>query len=268
MDNKKDQPLTVLQKIDNKMEFDLTGKTALVTGSSRGIGNEIASVLLNEGCYVVLNGLHKSTLRTTAKLFGKNCSFFSADVTKINECKKLVNYIVKERGSLDILICNVGDGRSAPPGTETLQDWHKMININLFSAINIIKAAENQLMKSKGVIICISSIAGMRVTGAPITYSTTKAALNTFVKNLSKPLAKKGIRINVVAPGNIIFKGSVWEKKLKENPYTVKKMLVEEVSLGRFGTSTEVANLVIFLVSSYASFITGSIFVIDGGQIR
>ena len=108
----------------------------------------------------------------------------------------------------------------------------------------------------------------MESTGAPVTYSVAKSALNAYVKNISRPLAKLGIRINAVVPGNIIFEGSVWTKKLSENPQDVEKMLKNEVAMQRFGKPQEIANFVVFLCSEKSSFATGSLFVVDGGQTR
>ena len=169
---------------------------------------------------------------------------------------------------MDILVCNVGSGKAVPTGKETIRDWENMFSLNFYSSINLIKFAENELKKTKGSIICISSIAGVETTNAPITYSVAKSALNSYVKNTSKRLSKYNIRINAVAPGNIIFNGSTWETKMKNNPSKVKKMLKDNVSMNRFGTTNEISNLVTFLSSEMASFITGSIYVVDGGQTR
>jgi len=109
---------------------------------------------------------------------------------------------------------------------------------------------------------------GIENTGAPVTYSAAKSALNTFVHNESKKLGKSKIRINAVAPGNIMFPGSVWEAKKLKNSTKIRKMLSQDVALGRFGKPEEVANLVTFLASSKSAYITGSVFVIDGGQIQ
>jgi len=248
------------------MNLNLEGKIALVTGSSRGIGKSVADLLYEEGCKVILNSRHSASLKIASKTL--ECNYFVADVTNPKECKVLVNDIIKKYGRLDILICNVGSGKSVLPGSETNLEWKKMLDLNFFSAINIINASKNYLKKSQGSIICISSIAGLETTGAPITYSVSKSALISYVKRTSKPFAKEGIRINCVSPGNIFFKGSTWEEKLKTNKKEVKKMLNSKVALNRFGTPEEVSNLVVFLASSKSSFITGSNFIIDGGQLN
>jgi len=251
------------------MELELKNKIVLVTGSSRGIGKEIASTFLDEGCKVILNGRDKKSLEKTSKFFNHLTKFIVADVTKPLECKKLVKKIIQLYGRLDILVCNVGDGKSVAPGKETIVDWNKMFEANLQSATNIIESSKNELSKTRGSIICISSIAGITfLNGAPIPYSVSKSALNTYVKYSSRSLGEKNIRINAIAPGNIIFEGSIWEKKLKKNPSLVKKLLKNDVSLHRFGTPTDIANLTVFLSSSKSSFITGSVYVVDGGQIR
>jgi len=250
------------------MDLLLKGKVALVTGSSKGIGKGIAKILHDEGCLVVLNGRHKNSLKSTSDEIGSQTSYFVADVTKSKNCKNLIHYILKNYGRLDILVCNVGNGTSVPTGNETTQEWKKMFEINFLSTSNIIKESEKYLIQSKGSIVCISSIAGIEFTLAPTTYSISKAALNMYVRCMSKYLATNGVRINGVAPGNIIFQGSVWEKKMESNTKHVKKLLDSEVPLRKFGTPEDIGNIVSFLVSPKNSFITGEIIIVDGGQIR
>lgn len=248
------------------MDLDLQNRIALITGSSRGIGKSIALTLNDEGCTVILNGRNIKNLKSSVKDFHTNLSFFTYDVTDPISCKKMVKQIVKKFGGLDILICNVGSGKSVPSGTEQKKDWLNMFEKNFLSTTNMIEASKNELEKSHGCVICISSIAGMERTNAPTSYACSKAALNSYVHSICKPLAKRNIRINAVSPGNIMFEGSTWEEKLSKKPLEVKKMLKNDVPLNRFGTPEEVSHLVSFLVSKKASFITGAIFTIDGGQ--
>lgn len=250
------------------MDLKLKGKTALISGSSKGIGFNIANALYDEGCDIVINGRNTKNLQSASKKIGSNIGYFTADMTNYSECQKLVKYTIKLLGKIDILVCNVGDGTSSKPGTEKIIDWQKMIDINLNSSINLISASLNSLKKTSGNIVCVSSIAGVETTDAPVGYSIAKSALNHYVKNMSKPFAKHGIRINAVAPGNIFFKGSVWEKKLQKNRKRVKNMLSTKVPMNRFGTPEEISNVVTFLSSPVSSFMTGNIIIADGGQTR
>lgn len=250
------------------MDLKLSGKTALVTGSSRGIGFEIAKTLHIEGCQVILNG------RTEADLFVAAAQFSGAigipgDICIPMEAKRVVAEVEKKFGKLDILVCNVGSGLSVSPGNETLEEWHRMFSLNFWSTTNIIEAAKEELVLSKGSIVCISSICGSEfIDGAPVTYSAAKAALNSYVRTISRHLGKHGVRINAVSPGNILFANSVWADKLKKDGRAVHRMLEKDVALGCLGTASDVANLVAYLASPCSRFASGAIWTLDGGQTR
>jgi 3-oxoacyl-[acyl-carrier protein] reductase len=250
------------------MDLELSQKVVLVTGSSRGLGFAIARKLGDEGCHVVINGRDGAMLEESHKQIDNGALAFKADVTSADECAWLIQQIEIQFGRLDILVCNVGSGTSVPPGKETPKEWNRVFDLNLKSATNIIAAAEHLLSASRGAVVCISSICGLETLGAPVTYSAAKAALNSYVRGISRPYAAKGIRINAVAPGNLLYEGSVWEQKLTEDPNAVQLMLDREVAQRRLGTPEEIADWVVFLSSPRASFATGETFVVDGGQAR
>jgi 3-oxoacyl-[acyl-carrier protein] reductase len=248
------------------MKLDLTEKVALVTGSSKGIGWAIAQTLHAEGCHVVLNGRNEADLTAAAAQLDESISVVG-DVTEPVEAQRIVAEVLRTFGRLDILVCNVGNGRSVSPGNETADEWQRVFALNLWSTTNIVEAARDALTASKGVVVCISSICGLEVIpGSPVTYSAAKAALNAYVKGIARPLGKLGVRINAVAPGNILFDGSVWSRKLVEDETAVLKMLEKEVALERLGAPADVASLVAYLASSQSSFASGSIWTVDGGQ--
>jgi len=251
------------------MDLELAGRTALVTGSSRGIGLAIANVLHAEGCQVVINGRDEASVASaTAQLSGTIP--LAGDVTLPSVALNIVAEATKKLGGcLDILVCNVGSGKSVPPGKETHQEWQRIFALNLWSTTNMVEAACDVLSASKGVVVCVSSICGIEVVpGAPVTYSAAKAALNAYVRGVARPLGRLGIRINAVAPGNILFEGSVWDRKVCEDAEGVQAILDEDVALARLGKPRDVAELVAYLASPRASFMTGGVWTLDGGQVR
>jgi 3-oxoacyl-[acyl-carrier protein] reductase len=249
------------------MNLNIADKVALVTGSSRGIGYEIASALHREGCKVAINGLIEEHLDVAERQF-PNCLKVVGNMSDPTDAKKVIEMVLSKFGRLDILVCNVGGGSSVPPGTESLDEWQRVFGLNLWSTTNSVEASKIALAESKGSIVCISSICGLQViSGAPLTYSVAKAALNAYIRGISRPLALLGVRINGVAPGNILFDGSVWEAKLASDKSGVLGMLEQKVPLNRLGTAKEVADLVTYLASPLSQFATGAIWTLDGGQV-
>ena len=248
------------------MKINLEGKFALITGSSEGIGFNIAKTLQDNGCEVVINGRNKSKLNLASKKLN-NCISIKGDVTNYKEAHKIVQKYKRHYNRLDILVCNVGNGKKINKIAD-INEWHKSFDNNFWSSINIIKCAEKILIKSKSSIICISSICGLEhIYVAPIPYSVAKSALNSFVVNQSKFFGKFKTRINAIAPGNIIFQGSTWLKKMKKSPLKTQRYINQNVPLKLFGKPDDVSSMVLYLSSDKTKYITGSIFKIDGGQV-
>ncbi len=251
------------------LQLNLVGKTAFVSGASKGIGFSIAERLVQEGCRVAINGRDGNALSSAAERLGGAVVQAVGDVTKPDEARRVIARALDELGSLDVLVCNVGSGASVPPGQETFDEWQRVFALNLWSTTNLVEIAQAALAKAKGSIVCVSSICGGEVVlGAPITYSAAKAALNAYVRGVARPLGQLGVRINAVAPGNILFDGSVWERKLRDDPEAVAAMLKKEVALEALGHSQQVADWVAWLASEKSTFATGGIYRLDGGQMR
>lgn len=250
------------------MELELSGKTALVTGASRGIGRAIAETLIAEGCKVAINARNADVLALAASEAG--CAIaIPGDVSDPQQAGRIVAEAIQAMGRLDILVCNVGSGRSVAPGLENPEEWQRVFAVNLWGTTNMVEAARAALKASRGNVVCISSICGLEVIpGAPVTYSAAKAALHAYVRGMARPLGAEGIRINAIAPGNIVFDGSVWAQKMASDAPGVEAMLQANVPAGRLGTPAEVASLASWLVSSRSGFATGAIWTLDGGQTR
>ena len=244
----------------------MRNKVVLVTGASKGIGKGIAARFLQQGCFLIL--VSRSIRNFDQDVIDDpNSLIVEADVTTSKGIKNVYDSLRILKRNLDVLICNVGSGSSSAPGSETKSDWVKAFDINFYSAVEIISSLRGYLSKRDGCVLCISSICGeVVIRSAPITYSAAKAALNAYIKGMSIPLAKDGIRINGIALGNILHENSVWYRKQLEDQKSLQEYLDKEVVLKRLGLPDEVAKMALWLASDNMNFATGTIFRLDGGQ--
>ncbi|HHV59897.1 MAG TPA: 3-oxoacyl-[acyl-carrier-protein] reductase [Clostridiaceae bacterium] len=246
--------------------MDLKGKTALITGSGRGLGKSIALTLARMGANIVLNDIANSdSVDQTAIEFknsGYNVLVTKGDVRNPDDVETMINKAVEVFGGIDILVNNAGITRDTLMVRMSLEDWNDVLDINLKGAFLCTKAVARVMMKQRsGKIINISSVAGLMGNPGQANYSASKAGLIGLTKTTAKELASRGITCNAVAPGLIKSKMTdVLPDKVKEN-------YLNNIPLGRFGTPEDVANVVGFLASSLSDYITGQVINIDGGLV-
>ena len=205
-------------------------------------------------CYAIISEFGEK------RVVAKRC-----DCTKPSSLSNLYNDIQDQWQGLDIVIANIGDGRSVPDPIPDEIQWKKTWDNNFETALHTTRTFLPMLKESKGCLLFISSITAMEAFGAPVDYSTAKTAVAALAKNMARKLAQE-VRINVLAPGNIYFEGSSWEEKMQQDEKRVEEIIKSTVPMNRFGTPEEIADAAVFLCSERASFITGSTLVIDGGQ--
>ena len=244
----------------------LKGKTAIVTGSARGIGKAIALKLAEMGANIVINDIPSSTeAETTAdevRALGVGAAVALGDVRNIDDVKNMVDLAVAEFGTVDILVNNAGVTRDNLMLRMSEEDWDLVMDINLKGAFNCIKTVVRPMMKQKsGSIINIASVSGVMGNAGQANYSASKAGLIGLTKTTAKEFAKKGIRANAVAPG---FIESAMTDKLPEE---VRAQYLDSIPLMKFGKTEDVANVVAFLASDMSSYVTGQIINIDGGLV-
>jgi 3-oxoacyl-[acyl-carrier protein] reductase len=256
------------------MDLQLKDKVALVAGSSRGIGKATARAFLLEGCRTVITGRDAASLTQAQteleKEFGKDHVLaISGDLTQTEQIRKTLDQVRSKWAAPDCVVACIGTGRGPAGWAITEADWQKLFEINLFGSLRLVTEVLPAMTQSrKGSIVVVSSIVGIESTPAPLPYSAAKAALNNFQKNVARQVGASNVRINCVAPGNILFPGGSWETHIKNRAEEVKRYIETEVPLQRFGHPNEIADLIVYLSSNRASFITGSCIVADGGQTR
>lgn len=253
------------------MDLQLQNKVALVAGSSRGIGKAIAAQLLDEGARVCLTGKNNASLeRCFSELRAKHppeqVLAVLGDLTDIAGIQSALAAIREKWGGVDLLVANLGSGSGKLGWSQSEEEWERVFRVNFWGSVRLAQAVMPDLIERHGCIVFIASIVGLEMTSAPMPYSAAKAALINYSKNLSRTVATDGVRVNAVAPGNILFPGGSWERHLADRREQIEQYIAKEVPLQRFGAPEEIAALVAFLCSNVGGFSTGACYVMDGGQ--
>ncbi len=246
------------------MRIDLTGKVALVTGSTRGIGRAVSEMLAAAGASVAVTGRDQDRANAAASematAHGVTARGYACDVGEIAQCASLVESVERDFGQLDILVNNAGLTRDNLIMRLKDEDWDLVINANLRGAFATCRAASRGMMKRRsGRIINLASVVALIGNKGQTNYAASKAGLIGLTKSLARELGSRGVLANVVAPGYIDTDMTA------AMPADARTALSASIPLERLGTPADIAGMVTFLASEYASYITGQVFVVDGG---
>ena len=247
------------------MNIDLSDKIALVTGGARGIGRETSLILAQAGATVIINYKRSSEkaeeIRKIISELGRECCIFKADISDPEATTRLFDHIRDKYGKIDILINNAGVIRDNLLLSMRLSEWDRVLDTNLRGAfICTRKAAEMMIVKHSGKIINISSIASLKAVRGQSNYAASKGGLLSFTRSCAVELAGKGIQVNAVLPGMI--KTDMSRRAIKR----AGDQIIERIPAGRIGEPSDVANLIVFLASDRADYITGQAILVDGGM--
>lgn len=236
----------------------LEGKTALITGGTRGIGKAIVLAMAEEGADIVFTYLSRKDLAaqvvTAVQAMGRRCIAIQADASDIAAAKQVVERTIQEFEHIDILVNNAGVTHDGLLIRMNEEQWDEVLNANLKSAFNYSKhVSQHMLSRRQGSIVNISSVVGIFGNAGQCNYAASKGAINAFTKSLSKELGARGVRVNGIAPGVILT------EMTQELPDELRAQYLKDIALRRLGTPQDVANLAVFLASDKASYITGEI---------
>lgn len=253
------------------MDLELSGKTAVVTGASRGIGKAIALGLAEEGVNLVICARGEEDLAATGRELeerGVGVEALLLDVTEPSAGERLVDAAVERFDRLDVVVNNVGGNRRGAFDELADDDWLDLLELNFLSSVRTARAAVPLMKRQEsGVILFVSSIFGREAGGTGLSaYNTTKSALISVAKIMALELAPHGVRVNSIAPGSIRHPGGSWDRRVEEDPEGMRRFVADNLPIGRFGSAEEVADVVTFLVSERASLVVGACVNVDGGQ--
>jgi 3-oxoacyl-[acyl-carrier protein] reductase len=244
------------------MKLDLSGKMALVTGGTRGIGYEICRAFAGAGATVALCARDAARAEAVARELGGGSRGYGCDVAVGSQVEAMVEAVDKDLGRIDILVNNAGFTKDNLLFRLTETDWDSVIDTNLKGAFLMTKHAARGMIKRRwGRVINITSVVGLNGNKGQSNYSASKAGMIGFTKSVAKELASRNVLVNAVAPGYI---DTELTRGISED---AKKYLMDNIPLGRLGQGSDVASAVLFLASDSASYITGQVLVVDGGMV-
>jgi 3-oxoacyl-[acyl-carrier protein] reductase len=246
----------------NRIVLDLTGKVALVTGGTRGIGHDICRAFIDAGAQVALCSRDASKSEETAAQFGSGARGYACDVSVAPQVEGLAKAVEKDFGRIDVLVNNAGFTKDNLLFLLTEADWDSVVDTNLKGTFLMTKYAARGMIKRRwGRVINITSVVGLNGNKGQSNYSASKAGIIGFTKSVAKELASRNVLVNAVAPGYV-------ETELTQGiSAEAKKYFLDNIPLGRLGKGPDIASAVLFLASDLASYITGQVLVVDGGMV-